>query len=313
MYMSLLAGGGFAIAAGIAMLGFGISNNEFGLGNTLLITGTTAVVGGLILIGLAAAVKQLRRIAEALVPRPASRSARPLDPFDPLTPGNSRPGAGPGRIPFPPKPNSEGRGRGPAPFEPRLAAAPSIDASSDASFDRPRSMFPMISDPPEPREDEAPISPRRMGSEPRFGMVDVAVQVRSTDIAGEAGLAAVKEVLPVSQLDVALRPAAPETMGQNELFDSLWPADAKPRAPVPGVEPQMSKPAPESQDEGQGEEQKPAEASAEPHAVSILKSGVIDGMAYTLYSDGSIEAELPQGMMRFGSITELRGYLEKST
>lgn len=45
---------------------------------------------------------------------------------------------------------------------------------------------------------------------------------------------------------------------------------------------------------------------------AILKSGVVDGMAYTLYVDGSIEAELPKGTLRFASITELRGHLEKS-
>src|SRR5438132_965728 len=39
--------------------------------------------------------------------------------------------------------------------------------------------------------------------------------------------------------------------------------------------------------------------SASPLAVTVLKSGVIEGMAYTLYSDGSIEAELKQGMVRF--------------
>lgn len=49
---------------------------------------------------------------------------------------------------------------------------------------------------------------------------------------------------------------------------------------------------------------------AEP--VAILKSGVVDGMAYTLYVDGSIEAELPQGTLRFASINELRAHLEKS-
>ena len=49
-----------------------------------------------------------------------------------------------------------------------------------------------------------------------------------------------------------------------------------------------------------------------PTPVSILKSGVVDGMAYTLYSDGSIEAQLPQGTLRFGSITELRNHIEQS-
>ena len=45
--------------------------------------------------------------------------------------------------------------------------------------------------------------------------------------------------------------------------------------------------------------------------VAVLKSGVVDGMAYTLYVDGSIEAELPQGTLRFASINELRDHLEK--
>ena len=44
----------------------------------------------------------------------------------------------------------------------------------------------------------------------------------------------------------------------------------------------------------------------------ILKSGVIDGMAYTLYIDGSIEAQLPQGLIRFASIDELRAHLENN-
>jgi hypothetical protein len=55
-----------------------------------------------------------------------------------------------------------------------------------------------------------------------------------------------------------------------------------------------------------------APPAAEPRPIAILKSGVIDGMAYTLYTDGSIEAELPQGMMRFSSIDELRAHLEQA-
>jgi len=35
-------------------------------------------------------------------------------------------------------------------------------------------------------------------------------------------------------------------------------------------------------------------------------------MGYTLYIDGSIEAELPQGTVRFASIHELRAHLEKN-
>jgi hypothetical protein len=61
----------------------------------------------------------------------------------------------------------------------------------------------------------------------------------------------------------------------------------------------------------------PAEANGGPPrtedqpAVTVLKSGVVDGMAYSLYSDGSIEAQMPEGMMRFASIDELRAHLDQ--
>jgi hypothetical protein len=45
--------------------------------------------------------------------------------------------------------------------------------------------------------------------------------------------------------------------------------------------------------------------------VIVLKSGVVDGMAYSLYSDGSIEAQMPEGLMRFASIDELRAHLDQ--
>jgi hypothetical protein len=54
-------------------------------------------------------------------------------------------------------------------------------------------------------------------------------------------------------------------------------------------------------------------AASQPRAVAILKSGVVDGMGYTLYVDGSIEAVLPQGTLRFASIEELRSHLEKNS
>ncbi len=51
--------------------------------------------------------------------------------------------------------------------------------------------------------------------------------------------------------------------------------------------------------------------NADQPTVTVLKSGVVDGMAYSLYSDGSIEAQLPEGTMRFGSIDELRTHLDQ--
>jgi hypothetical protein len=54
-------------------------------------------------------------------------------------------------------------------------------------------------------------------------------------------------------------------------------------------------------------------APAEPRPLPILKSGVIKQMPYTLFTDGSIETKMPEGVvMRFASIEELLGHLEKT-
>ncbi|MDE1567131.1 hypothetical protein PV781_03030, partial [Aquabacter sp. P-9] len=45
---------------------------------------------------------------------------------------------------------------------------------------------------------------------------------------------------------------------------------------------------------------------------TILKSGIVGGMAYTLYSDGSIQAELPDGVLRFASLQELRDHVARA-
>jgi hypothetical protein len=99
-------------------------------------------------------------------------------------------------------------------------------------------------------------------------------------------------------------------------FDAVWPARSRPaktataEAPRPAdVEPTSSSPQPQAPSDGKREAPR---ATADTRQVTILKSGVIDGMAYTLYTDGSIEAQLPQGTMRFASIEELRVYLEQN-
>ncbi len=43
-----------------------------------------------------------------------------------------------------------------------------------------------------------------------------------------------------------------------------------------------------------------------------MRSGIIAGMAYTLYADGSIEAELPVGTVRFNSVAELQEHVKRS-
>jgi hypothetical protein len=74
---------------------------------------------------------------------------------------------------------------------------------------------------------------------------------------------------------------------------------APPAAPEANAGPAPERSAPPSP---------PSEAQP---AVTVLKSGVVDGMAYSLYSDGSIEAQMPEGLMRFASLDELTAHIDR--
>jgi hypothetical protein len=94
-------------------------------------------------------------------------------------------------------------------------------------------------------------------------------------------------------------PSRPSEPARERSFEAIWPSERAPRE---------GRGSP--QDRGRAEESGPPPSPAPPgQSAAILKSGVINGMAYTLYTDGSIEAELPQGTLRFGSLDELRDYL----
>jgi hypothetical protein len=313
--------GAVVVVIGAAMIGFGIPNNEFGIGNTLIVAGTTAFVGGLIVVALGIAVAQLQRLTDALATRPAVRSSRPFETFDPAV---ARPAAvaavaaaAPARVPFPPKPRAETKAEV-RPPEPRI--------------DAPRApALPNPDEPPVTVADEAFLSPQ---ADPE---VDTSAPERD-------------EFIP---------PPQPAPRKPKTYFDAMWPAERKSPEAAKPAEPKLFEPkpfepepfenkpvepaadefappelrhaeekrvepkAPEFQwsDIRRGEpkvadaeaDQEPEEEEAAPRTVAILKSGVVDGMGYTLYVDGSIEAELPQGTLRFASINELRSHLEKTS
>src|SRR4029077_20604860 len=81
-------------------------------------------------------------------------------------------------------------------------------------------------------------------------------------------------------------------------FDDAWPKSERVR-PSDVQPPRRPRPA----SEAPVPRQAPPVVEEQP-AVTVLKSGVVDGMAYSLYSDGSIEAQMPEGMTRFASIDE---------
>src|SRR5262249_4819567 len=112
---------------------------------------------------------------------------------------------------------------------------------------------------------------------------------------------------------------------EGGLFDVLWPDSRgpEPAARDPKLDaPPLPPPSPMAariREEAREQERRrdmpqppPAPQPAE-RSPAILKSGVIDGMAYTLYADGSIEAELPQGTVKFASVDALRAHLEKNS
>ena len=79
MSILLFVIGAITLVLGALTIGFGIPINEFSFGNTLIVTGTTAAVGGLIVIGLGAVVAHLQRVADVIALRAPLRPNRAPD------------------------------------------------------------------------------------------------------------------------------------------------------------------------------------------------------------------------------------------
>jgi hypothetical protein len=294
MAVLLFSVGTFALVAGLVMVGFGIPINEFSFGNTLISAGTTAAVGGLIIIALGVAVGQLRRIAEVLAGDLPARYAQPMDLVEAT--GASSPAVGiPDRIPFPPRPRSE------TPL-PKMGSSPGVptNTASDDGYDQfAAPTLPNPEEAPMAVEDEISLSPPQpsSGSAPKADVRGLAGRGQEPATGWKPSPASTP---PVGSPPRPLQPAR---------FDMMWPAETKsPKSSVSDDAKPSSAPARDTlPPEG------PEPEAQKPRAVAILKSGVVDGMGYTLYVDGSIEAELPQGTLRFASINELRSHLEKNS
>ncbi len=300
--------------AGLLAIAFGIPINEFNLGNTLIVSGTVAFSAGLILIGLSAAVDQLAQIAKTLRGRPAARPTAQPPLADQPMPVAVRPAPLPAQAPAPPpaagpipppvsapaKPAMPAPPRGPV-FARGEAPAPeaSPEVSSSAierlrsSLARPKGVEPGEADEPTHAPTHAPAPPPSAAA-PAAG-ANGSAHPGSAD-------AALKKKPP---LDFLFRSKARDT--HAEPFDAVWPKRGGRPTEDPG-EPTRAA-ASEAATRPGGE----MAGGEDGRATAILKSGVVDGMAYTLYVDGSIEAQLPQGTVRFGSIAELRSHIENNS
>jgi hypothetical protein len=279
MHVILLALGLVSALAGLALIGLGIPNNAVAPGNTFIMSGTMALMAGLLLTGLASAIRQLRRIAQLLETRPIPRALGP-EPETVRAPVVTPPDEPPVAV------ESERRSPPLSPVpEPAGAAvevrAPRIDerslrvtAEEDSVVPEPvQHDRPAAADEPAHAEHAPPpppSAPARMTFDTTWTEERVAEAPRQPlrQAAREVPREASREAPRERPAAPAAAPAAPATIGRE------------------------------------------LRATAEPaQGVHIFKSGVIDGMAYTLYTDGSIEAELAGGTVKFASIDELRAYL----
>jgi hypothetical protein len=289
MVVGLLVAGIGLLLAGLLAIGYGIPINEFGLGNTLILAGTVAVCAGMILIGLWIVVRELKEMARRLGSDVDVELDRTLASTVAVAPPRS------------PAPETAD---GAEPAAPASAPSTAPWLEEAASRDRGRNDVPAV---PEAVEAAAAVKPRRnllFSSSSRKERE--RAQARTEPSMPDPGPAPIIAP-PVPEPAEATPPAS---------FEDAWPKSERAgRGEMPMPPLRRSGRAPSTFTEANGDaaeaERFPPAARTEAPPVTVLKSGVVDGMAYSLYSDGSIEAQMPEGMMRFASIDELRSHLDQ--
>ena len=268
----LLIAGIAVLAAGLLAVVFGMPVKEFSFGNTLILAGAVAACTGVIMLGLAVVVRELQNIARRLGPaNPAATARVKSEPQLPVAAASQ-----------------------PAP-ETAPSAAPWQEEA--AARDRGHGDGAPEATPPEP----APVA------KPKRNLLFSSSSRRERERAAQTPDPAAADSVPAPAAPPVVPPAPKEPAPAS--FEDAWPqsdrsrTDALRRTRTPSTFAEPNAPAPERP--------APSVRSEEPAPVTVLKSGVVDGMAYSLYSDGSIEAQMPEGMMRFASIDELRSHLDQ--
>jgi hypothetical protein len=308
MYAFLVALGAVITAAGLALLASGVSVQQHAFDATNVTQAMIAVVGGCILIGLAFVVRALLRVERALMLRPMVRPPRSGEGVE--VPVLTAQVGEADVVPSAPKPKR-------APAQPSQPAAIATEA-------RPGSVQEPVAGPARAPALEqlvnAPVVEERDVS--LLPAAPPRSDVENNDDAHAAGPAKLNGTAypkTTPQPAVSGRPARrSQRQAKVSIFDALWPKAQRPAPeiqPAPAVQvapPPVTPAEPAEESVPAPVAQVAAAADAPAAVVSIVKSGVVEGMAYTLYSDGSIEAQLPGGTLHFRSITELRNHIEKN-
>ncbi|MGE5366210.1 MAG: hypothetical protein ACM3PO_02910 [Betaproteobacteria bacterium] len=285
MYLLLLVFGGLFGAAGVVLAGSGMSLRDGTFDAAILTPGIVAAAGGLLLIGLGAGLRTLQRIERTLAARPMPRALAIAEGAKVAE--NVETPREPARIRFATKATHES--------QPGIAARDTVADKSPTAASGADKASP-------------PIPAIAIAAVP-----DANVETQPSGKRNGNGATPVRTGL---RLSASLRrPSA----GEHELaLDALWPKGPRPSRDVEGASAPIAQGTgvtPIHSQQSGGTPSAAASASNPESAAagaSVLKSGVVNGMPYTLYSDGSIEAQLPEGTLRFGSITELRNHIEQS-
>jgi hypothetical protein len=280
MMSAMLIAGAVAVLAGLGAIALGIPVKEFSFGNTMILSGTIGVCTGLILLGLSAVLGELRVIAHRLRLRVADDAGSLAQ--------DARSGAN----------------RHEPLSLPDIAEPATEDPRRDSGIPRGRARQAELV-PPLPESDPAPRpAERETSSRPKRNLFSDSASRRERERADMRDSLTSDLRSPSMSEPPALEPIQPSPLEES------WQAkksDRDRRGAEPPPPLRRSARAAPAFDEPEPE---PLRASDAPE-VTLIKSGVVDGMAYSLYSDGSIEAQMPEGMTRFNSIGELRAHLDQ--
>jgi hypothetical protein len=289
MIALLIAGIGFLLA-GLLGIAYGIPIKEFSFGNTVIIAGAVTACTGTIMLALYVVVRELKVVAEhletagALAPRHGAAFPAPAAaPHSQLAGSDGFPLSQPGAAL-------------PADADPAAPSAPP-PWHEETARERSRSDAP-----PVPATKAAPAP------KPRRNLLFSSTSRKERERAeGRTAEPAMTDSHNAPEVAPPPKPGEPPPA----TFDDAWPQSERPRTADAASRRSPRTPSTFAEPNAAADRAPPVPRREEPQAVTVLKSGIVDGMAYSLYSDGSIEAQMPEGMMRFASIDELRAHLDQ--
>lgn len=287
MIIVLQVVGGLAVLLGLAAAIYGIPIQEFSFGNTLIQAGTVGFCTGLILLGLSVVATELRQLSRRLPsgPRPAGEP-RPRAALPSLGPAAA--GTAPDGGPLFPRDQPALPPVGGSPAEPSQVLPGAPPAWRDERA----------------RPDAPPQAPEAAEAKPRRNLLFSSSVRKDRDRQAPATDAPMSD----PRVPPAIEPSADANEAPPPNFEDAWPkADRArpPEAPLPRRANRMPPPMPADAGTAAAERAPPAA----PGGVTVVKSGVVNGMHYSFYSDGSIEAQLTEGTMRFASFEDLMAHI----